>query len=230
MSSTAAPYPATPRTTPTRARERAHYDHATVHAILDSDYICHLGFVSADGGPIVLPTTYARVGSRLYLHGSTGSRPLRGAAEGLRVCVTVTRTDGLVLARSGMHHSLNYRSVVAHGTAHRVTDPDEHRTALDAIIDRIVPGRAADCRPATAKELAQTAVIRLDLREVSAKVRTGGVNDEPEDRDLPTWAGVIPVSRTLGTPVPDPAMSAETPLPDYLRRLLAEQGLRRGQE
>ncbi|ASU83782.1 pyridoxamine 5'-phosphate oxidase family protein [Nocardiopsis gilva YIM 90087] len=220
--SNAAPasYPATPRTTPTRARERARYDHETVHTILDTDYICHLGFVSADGAPVVLPTLYTRVGETLYMHGSTGSRPLRDAAEGLRVCATVTRTDGLVLARSGFHHSINYRSVVAHGTAHRVTDPEEHRTALDAIIDRIVPGRSADCRPATAKELAQTAVLRLGLEEVSAKTRTGGVNDDAEDLDLPHWAGVIPVTRTLGTPIPDPDTPEDLPLPTYLRHLL----------
>ncbi|CAM4049847.1 pyridoxamine 5'-phosphate oxidase family protein [Nocardiopsis rhodophaea] len=221
MSSTPpARYAVTPRTTPSRNRDRMRYDRETVHAILDADFICHLAFVAPDGAPVVLPMLYARVGDSLYLHGSTGSRPMRDAAEGLRVCATVTRTDGLVLARSGVHHSINYRSVVAHGTAYRVTDTEEHRTALDAIIDHLIPERSADCRPATAKELAQTAVLRLDLEEVAAKTRTSGVSDEPADIDLPYWAGVIPITRTLGTPVPDPGMPTDTPVPAYLRRLV----------
>ncbi|GAA1097609.1 pyridoxamine 5'-phosphate oxidase family protein [Nocardiopsis composta] len=218
--SSPAEYAPTARTVPTRSRERAAYDAETVHAILDDGYLCHLGFV-ADGLPVVLPTLYARVGGTLYLHGSTGSRPLRTASDGgLPVCVTATRVDGLVLARSGMHHSINYRSVVAHGTAHRVHDPEERRLALDALVDAVVPGRSADCRPADAKESAQTAVLRLDLAEVSAKVRTGGVNDEPEDADLPHWAGVVPVTTSVGEPVPDPGLAPGTPLPDYLRRFV----------
>src|SRR5215470_2932817 len=176
-------YPPTDHSTPTRLRERASYDRAAVHAILDEGYLCHLGFVR-EGAPVVLPTLYARVGERLYLHGSTGSRPLRmtGKADpGLPVCVTITHVDALILARSAFHHSINYRSVVVHGTAHDVTDPEEKLAALDALVDHVVPGRAADSRPANKKELAATAVIRLDLDEVSAKLRTGGVNDEPED-------------------------------------------------
>lgn len=156
-------YEPTERTTPTRARDRAAYDHDTVHAILDAGYVCHLGFVR-DGSPVVLPTLYGRVGDRLYLHGSTGSRPLRmaGAAPdpGLEVCVTVTHVDGLVLARSAFHHSINYRCVVVHGTAHQVTDEEEKTTALDALVDHVLPGRAADSRPGNAKELAATSVIR----------------------------------------------------------------------
>ncbi|MEU6403211.1 pyridoxamine 5'-phosphate oxidase family protein [Streptomyces sp. NPDC046985] len=214
-------YAPTARTVPTRSRERAAYDRELVHAILDEAYVCHLGFVR-DGAPVVLPTLYGRVGERLYLHGSTGSRPLRmaGAADpGLPVCVTVTHVDGLVLARSAFHHSVNYRSVVVHGVAHPVTDAEEKRAALDALVDHVAPGRAADSRPANAKELAATAVLRLDLREVSAKLRTGGVSDEPEDLSLPHWAGVIPVRREYGAPVAEADLSPGVELPGYLAEL-----------
>lgn len=212
-----AAYTPTDRTVPTRSRERAAYDRESVHAILDDGYLCHLGFVR-DGAPVVLPTLYARSGERLYLHGSTGSRPLRAAGEeaGLRVCVTVTHLDGLVLARSAFHHSVNYRSVVVHGTAYQVTDPDERARALDAIVEQVVPGRSADSRPADAKELAATAVLRLDLHEVSAKVRTGGPSDEPEDAGLPYWTGVVPVTRRYGAPVPADDLDPAVPLPGYL--------------
>ncbi|MFE6690922.1 pyridoxamine 5'-phosphate oxidase family protein [Streptomyces sp. NPDC057743] len=213
-------FAATDRTVPTRARERASYDEATVHAILDEGYVCHLGFVR-DGAPVVLPTLYARVDDHLYLHGSTGSRPLRmtgeqGTDPGLPVCVTVTHVDGLVLARSAFHHSINYRSVVVHGTAHQVTDPDEKTAALDALVEHVLPGRAADSRPANAKELAATAVIRLDLREVSAKIRTGGPSDEPEDLELPYWSGVLPVSPVYGAPIAADDLAPGIPAPDYL--------------
>ncbi|GCD39437.1 hypothetical protein OEIGOIKO_07270 [Streptomyces chrestomyceticus JCM 4735] len=209
----------TERTVPTRARERAAYDHETVHAILDAGYLCHLGFVR-DGAPVVLPTLYGRVGHRLYLHGSTGSRPLRMAGEtadpGLPVCVTVTHVDGLVLAKSAFHHSINYRSVVVHGTAYQVTDHDEKTAALDTLVDQVVPGRAADSRPANAKELAATAVIRLDLDEVSAKIRTGGPNDEPADLALPHWSGVLPVAPRYGAPVPADDLAPDIVEPAYL--------------
>jgi len=211
-------YPRTDRTVPTRSADRASYDRELVHAILDEGYVCHLGFVR-DGAPVVLPTLYGRVGERLYVHGSTGSRPLRmtGAADpGLPVCLTVTHVDGLVLARSAFHHSINYRSVVVHGVAHEVTDPEERRLALDALVDHVVPGRARDSRPANKKELAATAVIRLDLDEVSAKLRTGGVNDEPEDLTLPHWAGVVPLTKGYGTPVADDGLAPGTEVPDYL--------------
>ncbi|ADI11875.1 hypothetical protein SBI_08757 [Streptomyces bingchenggensis BCW-1] len=215
-------YQPTDRTVPTRSRERASYDRELVHSILDEGYVCHLGFVR-DGGPVVLPTLYARVGERLYVHGSTGSRPLRMASgaedPGMPVCLTVTHVDGLVLARSAFHHSINYRSVVVHGAARQVTDGAERAAALDALVDHVVPGRAADSRPANAKELAATAVLRLDLAEVSAKIRTGGPNDEPEDLALPHWSGVLPVARTYGTPVPSDDLTADTPVPAYLTRL-----------
>ncbi|MEU3712857.1 pyridoxamine 5'-phosphate oxidase family protein [Streptomyces catenulae] len=211
-------YVPTERTVPTRSAERAAYDRETVHAILDEGYVCHLGFVR-DGAPVVLPTLYGRVGDRLYLHGSTGSRPLRAAGQpdpGLAVCVTVTHVDGLVLAKSAFHHSINYRSVVVHGTAHQVTDPEEKTAALDALVDHVLPGRSADSRPGNTKELAATAVIRLDLREVSAKIRTGGPNDEPEDLALPHWAGVLPVAPVYGTPIPADSQGPAIPEPAYL--------------
>ncbi|MDT0611018.1 pyridoxamine 5'-phosphate oxidase family protein [Streptomyces lancefieldiae] len=214
-------YTPTDRTVPTRSPDRASYDKELVHAILDEGYVCHLGFVR-DGAPVVLPTLYGRVGERLYVHGSTGSRPLRmtGAADpGLPVCLTVTHVDALVLARSAFHHSINYRSVVVHGTAYDVTDPEERRTALDALVDHVVPGRSQDSRPANRKELAATAVIRLDLDEVSAKVRTGGVNEEPEDLALPHWAGIVPLRKGYDAPVADPDLVAGTGLPDYLAAL-----------
>ncbi|MEU7382173.1 MULTISPECIES: pyridoxamine 5'-phosphate oxidase family protein [unclassified Streptomyces] len=219
--SPSAAYAPTDRTVPTRSADRASYDKELVHAILDEGYVCHLGFVR-DGAPVVLPTLYARVGERLYVHGSTGSRPLRMAGRtdpGLPVCLTVTHVDGLVLARSAFHHSINYRSVVVHGTAHQVTDPEEKRAALDALVDHVVPGRSADSRPANTKELAATAALRLDLDEVSAKLRTGGVNDEPEDLSLPHWAGVIPVDRQYGAPLPAPDLTPGTELPGYLTAL-----------
>jgi nitroimidazol reductase NimA-like FMN-containing flavoprotein (pyridoxamine 5'-phosphate oxidase superfamily) len=209
-------YPASPRTVPTRLRERVGQDRTTVHAVLDEAVVCHVGFV-VDGRPVVLPQLHARVGERLYLHGSTGARALRMAeGAGLDVCVTVTLLDGLVLARSAFHHSINYRSVVVHGTAYEVTDPEERRTALDALVDHVVQGRSRDSRPASKKELAATAVIRLDLNEVSAKLRTGGVNDEPEDLALPHWAGLVPLRKGYEAPVADPALDPATALPDYL--------------
>ena len=213
-----ADYPATDRTTPTRARQRVTYDRALVHAILDEGYLCHLGFVR-DGAPVELPTLYARVGERLYLHGSTGSGPLLEASRGagLPVCVTVTHVDGLVLARSAFHHSINYRSVVVHGPARVVTGREDALRALDAVVDHVVPGRSADCRPPSDRELAATAVLELELSEVSAKVRAGGPNDDEADLALPHWRGVLPVSTVHGPPEPADGTADEVPAPPYLR-------------
>ncbi len=215
-----ATYQPTPRTTPTRYRERAHYDRETVHEVLDESLICHLGYLSA-GGPVVLPTTHARLGETLYLHGSTGSGPMlaaRAARSGLPVCVTATLLDGLVLARAAMHHSVNFRSVVVVGAARAVDDPAEKLRALRCLLDHIAPGRAADCRTPDARELAATGVLALDLVEVSAKVRAGGPVDDPPDCMLPHWAGVIPLSLTAGTPVPAGDLDPSTPVPSYLTR------------
>lgn len=216
-------YPPTSRTTPTRYRERARYDRRTVHDILDEALVCHLGYLSA-GRPVVLPTTHARLDETLYLHGSTGSGPLlaaraaEAAGSGLPVCVTVTLVDGLVLARSAMHHSVNFRSVVAVGEARVVDDPGEKSRALGCLLDHIAPGRAADCRAPDARELAATGVLALDLVEVSAKVRGGPPADDPQDLPLPHWAGVVPLTLTAGTPVPADDLDAAIPAPPYLDR------------
>jgi hypothetical protein len=211
-------YAPTARTVPTRYRERARYDRATVHGILDEALICHVGVVG-DGGPVVLPTMHARLGETLYLHGSTGSGPMlaaAGAPDGLPICVTATLVDGLVLARAGMHHSLEFRSVVAVGNARLVRDDAEKRRALAAVLDHVASGRSTDSRPPSARELAATAVIALDLVEVSAKVRTGGPVDDPEDVTLPHWAGVLPLALRAGSPIPADDLDPAIPLPPYL--------------
>ncbi|HUH70348.1 MAG TPA: pyridoxamine 5'-phosphate oxidase family protein [Mycobacterium sp.] len=211
-------YQPTPRTTPTRYRERAHYDRKTVHDILDEALICHLGYLSA-GRPVVLPMAHTRRGQTLYLHGSTGSGPMlaaKAAPSDLPVCVTATLVDGLVLARAAMHHSVNFRSVVVIGNANLVEDPTEKLRALGSLLDHIASGRAADCRTPNARELAATGVLAIDLVEVSAKVRTGGAVDDPQDCLLPHWAGVVPVSLTAGTPVPAGDLDPGTPVPWYL--------------
>ncbi len=195
-----ADYPPTRRTTPARLAERARYDRDAVHAVLDEALICHVAHVR-DGVPVVIPTIHARDGERLYLHGSTGSTVARAAADGVDICVVATVIDGIVLARSAFHHSMNYRSVVAHGVAHLVTDPEERTRALDAVVDHVRPGRSGECRRPNTKELAATSVLVLDLNEVSAKCRTGDPVDEPEDLSGPWWAGVVPVSTVLGRPV-----------------------------
>jgi uncharacterized protein len=209
-------YRRTARTTPTRYRDRARYDRETVHRVLDEALICHVGYLNADR-PVVLPMTHARVGEILYLHGSTGSGPMLAAmASGLPVCVTVTLIDGVVLARAAMHHSLNYRSVVVLGVARLVHDRPEKRRALAALIDHVACGRAADSRTPNARELAATAVLALDLVEVSAKVRAGGPADDPDDAALPHWAGVVPLTLAAGAPVPAGDLDPATPLPPYL--------------
>ncbi|WP_448616385.1 pyridoxamine 5'-phosphate oxidase family protein [Modestobacter sp. URMC 112] len=213
---TAGEYPETPRTQASRLRDRVRRDRETVHAVLDEAVVCHVGFV-VDGRPVVLPQLHARVGERLYLHGSTGARALRMAeGAGLEVCVTVTLVDGLVLARSAFNHSINYRSVVAHGTAVVVDDPVEKAAALAALVDDVVPGRSAGSRPPDRRELAATTVLRLDLAEVSVKVRSGPPGDDPDDVALPYWAGVLPVTSVVGDPVPAPDLPAGTAVPGHV--------------
>lgn len=206
-------YAPTDRTRLRRLPERAAYDAATVHAILDEGFVCHVGFV-VDGKPCVIPTGYARVGETLYLHGSTGSR--LGLHPNTDVCVTVTLLDGIVLARSAFHHSFQYRSVVAYGRTRAVTDPAEKDAALRAVIDHIVPGRSRTVRFGNARELAATVVLALPLAEVSAKVRTGPPKDEEEDYELPIWAGLLPLGLTAGTPEPDPLLAANVPVPVHV--------------
>jgi nitroimidazol reductase NimA-like FMN-containing flavoprotein (pyridoxamine 5'-phosphate oxidase superfamily) len=201
-------YAPTARSTLRRLPERGAYDHDTVNAILDEGFICHVGF-ELDGQPYVLPTGYARVGDQLYLHGSSGSR--LGLRPALAVCVTVTLLDGLVLARSAFHHSFNYRSVSVFGRTRAVTDRGEKALALAAFVDHVVPGRADQVRGGDARELAATAVLAVHLAEASAKVRSGGVKDEPEDMGLPYWAGVVPVRQVAGAPEPDHGVSGPVP-------------------
>jgi len=202
-----------PRTTPTRSRERVGYDRAAVHAVLDEATVCHVGFV-VDGEPVVLPQLHVRVGDRLYLHGSTGARALRMAGgPGLPVCVTVTLVDGLVLARSAFHHSINYRSVVAHGVASVVEDETEKSAVLAALVDAVIPGRSSQVRGPSARELAATTVLRLPLGDVSLKARSGPPHDDPDDLALPYWAGVLPVTTTTGRPVPAPDVTVPSPWP-----------------
>ncbi|MFC7479427.1 pyridoxamine 5'-phosphate oxidase family protein [Luedemannella flava] len=214
-------YEQTARTTSLRKGPRVNYDRAAAEAILDEAYHCDLSFIvpgPEDGQPEprALPTLHARLGDTLYLHGSTGSRPMLGArGDGLKVCVTVTHLDGLVMARSQFNHSANYRCVVVHGTARIVTDPDEKSRALTAFVEKVTPGRAADSRPPTDKELAQTAVLALPLVEVSVKARAGGPGDDPWDEQLPHWTGVLPLGVKAGRP--EPAAGSTTPVPDYLR-------------
>ncbi|MGN9809702.1 bifunctional pyridoxamine 5'-phosphate oxidase family protein/GNAT family N-acetyltransferase [Micromonospora sp. BQ11] len=208
-------YPPTPRTTATRTRDRMSYDADAAHAVLDEAYHCVLTF-TVDGEPRALPTLHVRVGDTLYLHGSTGSRPLLAArGDGLPVCVAVTLLDGLVYARSQFHHSANYRSVVAHGTAHLVTDEREKAAAMTALVEKVGAGRSAESRPPSRRELAETAVLALPLREVSTRSRTGGVSEEPADLDLPHWAGVVPLRLTAGAA--EPADGVVAPVPAYLR-------------
>ncbi|WP_033344743.1 bifunctional pyridoxamine 5'-phosphate oxidase family protein/GNAT family N-acetyltransferase [Catenuloplanes japonicus] len=206
----------THRTTALRDKGRIRYDRATAHAILDESFEGHLAFV-VDGEPRVLPTLIVRVGDTLYLHGSTGSRPMLAArGEGLRVCVEATILDALVLARSQFNHSANYRSVIVHGTAVPVTDLAEKERVLTALVDKIAAGRAADSRPGTKKELGQTTVLALPLAEVSTKVRAHGVGEEEDgDEALPHWAGLLPLRRVRGLPEPDERVTV--PVPAYLR-------------
>jgi nitroimidazol reductase NimA-like FMN-containing flavoprotein (pyridoxamine 5'-phosphate oxidase superfamily) len=194
----------TPRTTLGRSKERGSADRNDLHEVLDTGLICHLGVV-VDGHPMVVPTGYGRVGETLYLHGSTGARSLRAAGDG-EVCVTVTHLDGIVLARSIFHHSVNYRSAVIYGRARLVTDPDERLTGLRALTEQLAPGQWDYARPPSRKELAATAVLALSLEEASVKIRRGAPIDEEEDYTLPVWAGVLPLVTGWGAPQPDPLL------------------------
>ena len=205
---------ATSRTTLRRHRERGKSGRDDLYAVLDAGLICHLGVV-VDGAPRVLPTTYARDGDVLYLHGSSANAGFQ-AADGAEVCVTVTHLDGLVLARSVFSHSVNYRSAMILGTAVVVRDQDERMAALRAIVEHLVPGQWAAARQPTAKEMAATSVLSLPLTEASVKVRAGGPADEPGDMDLTVWAGVLPASVTFGPPEPDQALRSDIIIPAHV--------------
>jgi nitroimidazol reductase NimA-like FMN-containing flavoprotein (pyridoxamine 5'-phosphate oxidase superfamily) len=184
-----------------RKRERGTHDSSAVSAILDQALVCHLGFV-VDGRPVVIPTTFVRIEDSVYVHGAPANAALH-AAEESGACLTATLLDGLVLARSAFHHSMNYRSVVLFGLPTRVEDPDEKREALLALVERMSPGRSGECRLPTDEELRATLVLRLPIDEGSAKIREGGPIDDEADLALPHWAGVIPLSLVRGVPVPD---------------------------
>ncbi|GAC1619871.1 MAG: pyridoxamine 5'-phosphate oxidase family protein [Candidatus Acidiferrum sp.] len=207
----------TERTRVVREPNRGVYDREAIHKILDEGFVCHLGF-SADGQPFVIPTMFARVGEHIYFHGSAASRTLRGLGGGLPVCITVTLIDGLVLARSVFNHSMNYRSVVALGNAALIEDPAEKLGALKAFTEKVLPGRWADARQPNEKELKATSILKLELTEVSAKVRTGGVEDDAEDYALSVWAGIVPLRLISDAPVRDEKCDPATSLPGYLAR------------
>lgn len=205
----------TKRTQLKRLPKRGNYDRDVINAILDEAFICHVGFV-VDGQPYVIPTGFGRVGNDLYIHGSSASRMLRELSKGVDVCVTVTLIDGLVIARSAFHHSVNYRSVVVLGKAELVTDADEKNNALEAITEHIVPGRWADCRWPNELELRATSVLKLAINEASAKIRTGDPVDDEEDYALKFWAGVLPLKQIAGKPQDDARLSQGIDPPDYI--------------
>ncbi|MCP4200455.1 MAG: pyridoxamine 5'-phosphate oxidase family protein [bacterium] len=204
----------TPRTRVRRISDRGHYDAATIHAILDEGFICHVGF-AVDGQPYVIPTGYGRDGNRLILHGSVASRMFKHLREGFDACVSVTLLDGLVLARSQFHSSMNYRSVVALGCATPIREEAEKRRALDILVEHLAPGRGADSRPADRQELAATEVLAFPLDEASAKIRTGPPGDNEEDLDLGMWAGVIPLGLEAGIPIDAPDLASGIEVPGY---------------
>jgi uncharacterized protein len=207
-------FPQTDRTRLKRLPKRGHYDRETIDPILDEGFICHVGFV-VDGQPFVIPTGYARVDDKLYIHGSQASRMLRTLADGVDVCVTVTLVDGLVLARSAFHHSMNYRSVVVFGKAELVASREEKLAALLALSEHFIRGRWNDVREPTEQELIATTVLALPLVEASAKIRTGPPLDDEEDYSLPVWAGVIPLKMIAGQPIKDPRLADALDPPLY---------------
>ena len=223
-------YPATQRTTPTRHSDRARYDVQAIHALLAEAISCHVGYV-VDGEPVVVPTIHTPVGDQLYLHSSSGSRLAQLAAgpEGTPLCVTVTLIDGLVLARSQFNHSMNYRSVVIRGRGVAVTDDDEKRAALSAVVEHVAAGRARHSRPPTPRELAATTLIRLPIEEASLKSRNGPPADDESDLGLPHWAGVITVRTAYGPAFPSPDLPYDNPVPQQLanyNRAARPQGYR----
>jgi nitroimidazol reductase NimA-like FMN-containing flavoprotein (pyridoxamine 5'-phosphate oxidase superfamily) len=210
------PYTPTPRTRLVREADRAVYDREAAYRILDEGFLCHVGFL-VEGQPFVIPTSYGRHGDNLYIHGSAASRMLRQLKEGVEVCVTVTLLDGLVLARSIFNHSMNYRSVVILGKATLVDDPAQKIETLRLLSEHIIPGRWADSRQPNERELKATSVLRLPIKEFSAKVRTGPVVDDEEDYSFPTWAGVVPLEMVAGSPINDSRVDPGCGVPAYAK-------------
>lgn len=199
-----------------RSPARGAYDKKTVYGIVDAARICHVGFVE-EGRPFVIPTIHARRGDEILLHGSKASRLLKQIEAGHEICMTMTLVDGLVLARSAFHHSMNYRSAVLFGRGKAIEDETEKRLALDCIVDTVVPGRADDARKANPKELDATLVAAIRIESASAKIRSGPPLDAKDDLDLPVWAGVLPLQERMLDPIPDAVLPAKVPLPAYLR-------------
>lgn len=204
-----------PRTELRRLPKRGFHDAATINAILDAGFLAHVGF-QVDGQPFVIPTLFGRDGEKLYLHGSAASRMLGELAQGVAACVTVTLVDALVLARSAFHHSMNYRSVVAFGTARKIEDEALKKSALRVVSEHLIRGRWEDVREPNSRELKATSVLEFQIEEASAKIRQGPPLDDEEDYSLPMWAGILPVKMTAGTPTPDSRLAAGTTLPRYL--------------
>lgn len=213
---------ATPRTRVRRVPERGHYDRATIEAILDEALLCHVGVVSG-GSPVVIPMACARDGDRLLLHGSTASRLLKTLTSGAEVCVTVTHLDGVVVARSVFHSSMNYRSVVVIGRAEVITDPQDKLDALRILVERLIPGRWDEVRETSEKELRATTILSVPLTESSAKIRTGPPKDDEEDLTLDIWAGEIPLRTISLDPVTDPLLESEKPVPTSVDRFRRER-------
>ncbi len=210
------------RTRVKRAPLRGHYDRATADAVIDAGILCHVAYV-IDGQPYVTPTCHWRDGDHVYWHGSSASRMLRAQAGGIAVCLTVSHLDGLVMARSGFHHSVNYRSVMILGNAEEVTGDDEIERALKVFMDRIAPGRWQEVRPINPQEMKATKVMRLKIEEFSVKIRTGGPIDDDEDYARPVWAGVVPLTTALGAPVDDPRLIDGIERPSYLAAISIEK-------
>lgn len=206
----------TERTQVKRLPKRGAYDAETIHAILDAGFLAHVGF-SVDGQPFVIPTLYGRSGDTLYLHGSAASRMLRQLETGISACVTVTLVDGLVLARSAFNHSMNYRSVVAFGTARKIEGAEQKAEALRAVSDHLIAGRWNEVRSPYEKELKATSVLEFVIEDASAKIRTGPPNDEEEDYALPIWAGVLPLALEAKPPIPDPKLTDGLEVPASVR-------------
>jgi len=209
-------FPKTARNKVKRMPERGHYDAATIYPIVDAALICHVGFVLEDQ-PFVIPTLHARQDDTILLHGAKGSRLLRYIQSGGAVCITITHVDGIVLARSVFHHSINYRSAVLFGKGSVIEDEQAKLQALEAFTERLIPGRWQDARTPNAVEVKQTTVIAVQIESASAKLRTGPPGDEAEDYDLPVWAGVLPLRQIAGAPLADPQLSPSVELPDYIR-------------
>lgn len=215
--------PTSPRTRVARLPRKARYDAATLHAILDAGYLCHVGFL-VDGQPAVIPTLYGRSGDRVVFHGSAASRMLRTLSEGVPACLAVTLVDGVVVARSLFHSSMHYRSVVLYGTAREIADRDERLEALRAIAEHLIPGRWQEARAPSERELEATRVLALPIDEASAKVSDGPPGDDEEDYALPTWAGVLPLSERVAAPVPDPRLAPGIPIPPSVEAFLRRRG------